>query len=224
MKLKELITLDPNNLFDEKDRKEVENLIETELVALKSLRNVNRLEPVEFDKYIAKFNSIKAHIRNQRLKEGLITQHKKVFTDNYTVIPNGYTLAHFDGSVSKNPGGLAVGGAVIYLDGTKKTNYCTQSDSTNNVAEYLGLIAVLELGLELGIKRLFIKGDSELIVNQVNDNCNRSYGRLIPYYKRVKQLIKNYDSVIIVHVRRVFNKEVNKFTYDKMKELIDPIS
>ena len=39
--------------------------------------------------------------------------------------------------------------------------------SSNNVAEYEALINSLRIAIELGIRRLDIRGDSQLVVNQV---------------------------------------------------------
>ena len=41
-------------------------------------------------------------------------------------------------------------------------------DATNNTTEYEGLLAGLIIAVELGIKKLIIRRDSQLIVKQVN--------------------------------------------------------
>jgi ribonuclease HI len=45
---------------------------------------------------------------------------------------------------------------------------------TNNIAEYDGLVTGLRLGKDLGIRWLLIRGDSQLIVKQVQKeyDCN----------------------------------------------------
>ena len=40
--------------------------------------------------------------------------------------------------------------------------------STNNTAEYEGLLAGLWIAADLGIRKLIIRGDSQLVVKQVN--------------------------------------------------------
>ena len=40
--------------------------------------------------------------------------------------------------------------------------------STNNTAEYEGLLAGLRIAADLGIKKLIVRGDSQLVVRQVN--------------------------------------------------------
>ena len=40
--------------------------------------------------------------------------------------------------------------------------------STNNTAEYEGLLAGIRIATDLGIKKLIVRGDSQLVVKQVN--------------------------------------------------------
>ena len=40
--------------------------------------------------------------------------------------------------------------------------------STNNTTEYEGLLAGLRIAADLGIKKLIVRGDSQLVVRQVN--------------------------------------------------------
>ncbi|MGS2953841.1 reverse transcriptase-like protein, partial [Escherichia coli] len=44
----------------------------------------------------------------------------------------------------------------------------SREEATNNTAEYEGLLAGLRIAVELGIKKLIIRGDSPLVVRQVN--------------------------------------------------------
>jgi len=48
----------------------------------------------------------------------------------------------------------------------------TLGHATNNVAEYRGLISGLEAARDLGVRRLLVKGDSLLVVNQASI-CNQ---------------------------------------------------
>ena len=43
-----------------------------------------------------------------------------------------------------------------------------REEATNNTAKYEGLLARLRITMELGIKRLIVQGDSQLVVKQVN--------------------------------------------------------
>ena len=43
-----------------------------------------------------------------------------------------------------------------------------REEATNNTTEYEGLLAGLRIAIELGIKKLIIRGDSKLMVRQVH--------------------------------------------------------
>ena len=40
--------------------------------------------------------------------------------------------------------------------------------STNNTAKYEGLLAGLRIAADLGIRKLIVRGDSQLVIKQVN--------------------------------------------------------
>ena len=57
--------------------------------------------------------------------------------------------------------------------GSTHLNYVVQmhfarEEATNNTTEYEGLLAGHRIAAELGIKKLIIQGDSQLVVRQVN--------------------------------------------------------
>jgi ribonuclease HI len=43
-----------------------------------------------------------------------------------------------------------------------------REQATNNTDEYEGLLAGLRIAIDLGIRKLIIRGDSQLVVRQVN--------------------------------------------------------
>ena len=72
------------------------------------------------------------------------------------VVEQEYWTMYFDGSLMKKGAGMGLV-FVSPLD----------FPSSNNVAEYEALLNGLRIAIELGIRRLDIRGDSQLIVNQV---------------------------------------------------------
>lgn len=59
---------------------------------------------------------------------------------------------------------------------------------TNNIVEYEALIIGLCTTTEWKITQLQVYGDSQLIVNQVNDDYNTKYEKLMPYKQLVEDL------------------------------------
>ena len=82
-------------------------------------------------------------------------------------------------------------------------------DTTNNVAEYRGLIAALEAALALGAKRLEARLDSELIVRQAIGRYKVKNPGLIPLHNRVVGLRSRFDEVVFKHVPRAQNKRAD---------------
>ena len=65
--------------------------------------------------------------------------------------------------------------------------------STNNTAEYEGLLANLRIAADLGIKKLIARGDSQLVVKQVN----KDYQSLLmkAYVDEVRKLEERFDGI-----------------------------
>ena len=84
--------------------------------------------------------------------------------------PDGWVM-NFDGAFSRHGTGA---GAVLISPTQDKLYYAVQlyfqhgEKVSNNIAEYEGLIAGLKATAILGVKRLIIKGDSQLLVNFAN--------------------------------------------------------
>lgn len=74
---------------------------------------------------------------------------------------------YFDGGSRGNPGPAAGAAVIVLPDGSKEVITEFFDRTTNNVAEYTGLIIGLEKAQELGIKDAIVKGDSNLVVKQV---------------------------------------------------------
>jgi ribonuclease HI len=70
---------------------------------------------------------------------------------------------HFDGGCEPNPGRMGWGWTI------EAESFCDGGvHGTNNEAEYRALIALLRMLAARGIRSADIRGDSELVVNQVN--------------------------------------------------------
>jgi ribonuclease HI len=121
----------------------------------------------------------------------------------------------FDGCSKGNPG-AAGAGAVIYHNDIEiwSDAIFVGNRETNNVAEYSGLIYGLEEAVRQNIKQLSIKGDSELVIKQVNGVYKVKSPAMIPLYTRVKELQKNFERIEFVHVYRDKNKRADELSND----------
>ena len=119
--------------------------------------------------------------------------------------------AAFDGGSRGNPGPAAWGVAILDENGE-----CTDGHSgfvgraTNNVAEYRGLLAALELAGDHGADEVEILADSELIVRQIEGRYRVRSADLRPLFEEAMRRIGRFKSFSIRHVRREQNKEVDR--------------
>jgi hypothetical protein len=109
-------------------------------------------------------------IKSQVLVD-FVAEWKEIQTPPTPLEHERWTI-YFDGSLMKE--GAGVGLVVISLLGVRM-EYMVRLPfpASNNVAEYEALINSLRIAVELGIHRLEIRGDSELVVDQLmkEKNC-----------------------------------------------------
>ena len=73
----------------------------------------------------------------------------------------------------------------------------------NNTTEYEGLLADLRIAADLGIKKLIVRGDSQLVVRQVNKNYQSPL--MEAYVDEVRKLEEHFDGLQMEHVPRAQN-------------------
>lgn len=76
-----------------------------------------------------------------------------------------------------------------------------QFECTNNEVEYESLIQALELEKNMGIRCLWVFGDSELVINQVKKNYGIKKSRLKEYVRKVWDLMKAFQvfNITLIH-------------------------
>ena len=75
--------------------------------------------------------------------------------------------------------------------------------STNNTTEYEGLLAGLRIAADLGVKKLIVRGDSQLVVRQVNKDYQSPL--VEAYVDEVRKLEERFDGIQAEHVPRAVN-------------------
>ena len=78
--------------------------------------------------------------------------------------------------------------------------------ASNNTAEYEALVNGLHIATELGIKRLEIRGDSRLIIDQVMKESSCHDPKMDAYCKAVRRLEEKFDGLELNHVLRKYNE------------------
>jgi ribonuclease HI len=114
-------------------------------------------------------------------------------------------IMYFDSSIMKEGAGV---GLVFISPIGVRMEYLVRLHfpASNNAAEYEALINALRITAELGIKRLEIRGDSELVVDQVMKDKNCVDPKMEVYYQAVQDLEGKFHSLELHHVLRDYNK------------------
>jgi len=117
----------------------------------------------------------------------------------------------FDGCSKQNPGPSAAG-AVLYQNGEEiwSRSLFVGRKETNNVAEYMGMIIGVEEANARGIRRLLVKGDSNLVVQQMNGKFKVKAPGLRKLYTRAQKCTISFESIAFEHVYRNHNQRADE--------------
>jgi ribonuclease HI len=116
-----------------------------------------------------------------------------------------------DGAARGNPGPAGIGALLKTPSGeVLSADSAYLGKATNNVAEYKALLLGLERALALGVRRIEVRADSELLVKQIKGQYQVRSPGLRPLYQRALKLLARFESSRLVHVRREHNAEADR--------------
>jgi len=127
--------------------------------------------------------------------------------------------ANIDGGSRGNPGPASYGVVIRDAKGemvAKLKKYIGRT--TNNVAEYYGLIAALDYAQAHGIRALQIESDSELLVKQMRGQYKVKSEDLRPLFERAKKMSATFEQFGINHVYREQNKDADLLANEALDE------
>jgi probable phosphoglycerate mutase len=128
-------------------------------------------------------------------------------------------VAHIDGGSRGNPGPAAYGVAIKTPQGQAVTAFARFiGETTNNFAEYQGLLAALEYALSHGYPRLRVLTDSELMARQISGSYKVRSPDLKPLHEKAQALIARLESFSIRHVYREHNREADRLANQAMDD------
>jgi ribonuclease HI len=81
---------------------------------------------------------------------------------------------------------------------------------SNNMAEYEALLCGLKIAIEIGVKRLDVRGDSQLVIDQVMKNASCHDDKMEAYCKAVRALEDKFYGIELNHVPRRYNEEADE--------------
>jgi ribonuclease HI len=82
--------------------------------------------------------------------------------------------------------------------------------ASNNMAEYEALLCGLRISIETGIKRLDVRGDSQLVIDQVMKNASSHDDKMEAYCNAVRALEDKFYGIELNHVPRRYNEEADE--------------
>jgi ribonuclease HI len=126
---------------------------------------------------------------------------------------------NIDGGSRGNPGPAAYGVVVRNPKGEVVAQLKKHiGRSSNNVAEYYGLIAALDYAESHNIRAVRIEADSELMVKQMRGQYKVKSADLAPLYERARKTAQSFDSFRIDHVYREQNRDADRLVNEALDE------
>ena len=131
--------------------------------------------------------------------------------------PGPALRAWVDGGARGNPGPAGFG---AHIEDARGNVLREESGflgvTTNNVAEYNGLLAALRAAVEIGAHTLEVFADSELMVRQMNGEYRVKSEGLKPLYVEAQELARKIPRFTIAHVRREDNRSADRLANEAM--------
>ena len=121
----------------------------------------------------------------------------------------GRAHCYFDGASRGNPGPAAIGWVIVSSGGIVAEGGERVGETTNNRAEYDALVRVLERAADYGFSVVEVRGDSQLVVEQVKGAWQTNDPALRERRVRVRELLDRFDDWSIEHVPREVNERAD---------------
>jgi ribonuclease HI len=115
----------------------------------------------------------------------------------------------FDGSLMKTGAGA---GLLFISPLGKHLRYVLRLHfpASNNVAEYEALVNGLRIAIELGVRRLDARGDSQLVIDQVMKNSHCRDPKMEAYCDEVRRLEDKFYGLELNHIARHYNETADE--------------
>jgi ribonuclease HI len=82
--------------------------------------------------------------------------------------------------------------------------------ASNNVAEYEDLVNGLRIAIEIGVRRLDARGDSQLVIDQVMKNSHCRDPKMEAYYDEVRCLEDKFYGLELNHIAQRYNETADE--------------
>lgn len=142
---------------------------------------------------------------------------------HFAGLEEGVWSLYCDGASRGNPGLAGAGVVLIDPDGeVREELHEFLGQATNNVAEYRALLLGLKRARELGIKKLRVFSDSELLVRQINGSYRVKQPHLLVLWQEVQRELQQFAGHEVTHVRRELNREADRLANEGIDQRPPP--
>jgi ribonuclease HI len=116
---------------------------------------------------------------------------------------------YFDGSLMKTEAGA---GLLFISPLGKHVRYVIRLHflASNNVAEYEALVNGLRIAVELGVRCLNARGDSQLVIDQLMKNSHCRDRKMEAYCDEVRRLEDKFYGLEVNHIARRYNETADE--------------
>ena len=127
-------------------------------------------------------------------------------------------VVQIDGASRGNPGPAACGVALIHDGETLLERGRYLGKTTNNVAEYRGLLLGLELARQLNATHVTVQSDSELLVRQLAGRYKVKARHLKPLVQQAQRALEAFEGFKIRHIPREANTAADRLANQALDE------
>jgi len=110
-------------------------------------------------------------------------------------------MMYFDGSLMKTGAGaglIFISPLGVHMRYVIRIHFA----ASNTVTEYEALVNGLRITIELGVRRLDVRGDSQLVIDQVMKPLSYHDPKMEAYYKEVRKLEDKFHGLELNHIAR----------------------
>ena len=163
-----------------------------------------------------------AAIKGQAMTDLLVnfyrTKELELPREEIMIIEEEVWQMYFDGSSTVKGGGAGV----VLMSPSKEHVFAYKLDflCSKNEVEYEALLVGLRAAKELGVKKLQVFGDSELVIKQSNGSYGVKSANLAMYRAITQRLIPSFLFIEFIVVGRNDNRLANSLAKKKLESLV----
>ena len=169
--------------------------------------------PIEYLKKCHEYHEEWLDTNNKIIIDGNLSNKEKINREKWIEEIEKFIsicIVTFDGASRGNPG-LSGAGFVIWKGEEKiyEGSEFVSENATNNYAEYMAILLAIKKCNELKIKNIIIKGDSKLVIQQIQGNYKVNSTSLKSLYDIVTVEIEKLTYLKLIHIERALNKDAD---------------